>query len=250
MGKEKVPTYSVDDITFLRVIPNPGTFCVGLNYVQPSHGTTRDRRPSDLTRFADTQVGHQPPCAASIGGFDYEGELAVVMRRGGRHIGGEDVASTLPARLLQRCDSPRLVTSCAMDPRQLPAYPGPSAPRRWPMRLQDVGALTLTTRLKRAVMRHGTHLHDLIFSVRFIVAYISNIYSALTRRHDTPGGILGIAAEPPAAVKEGGCHRSQDDGIGMLLNSGPDDPQSAAQFGSFELQERKNRRGESAIGCR
>ena len=90
--------FRMDEVKLLPVIPNPGkNFCVGLNYVSHRTETKRPetKYPSIFTRFADTQVGQGAPVLRPrfSTSFDYEGELAVVIGRGGRHISEQDVGA-------------------------------------------------------------------------------------------------------------------------------------------------------------
>jgi 2-keto-4-pentenoate hydratase/2-oxohepta-3-ene-1,7-dioic acid hydratase in catechol pathway len=58
-ASEKVPSYSINEINFLPVIPNPEKIlCVGLNYISHRTETKRpeSKYPSIFTRFADTQL--------------------------------------------------------------------------------------------------------------------------------------------------------------------------------------------------
>ena len=101
---EAVPTFQIDEVKFLPVIPNPEKIlCVGLNYVSHRTETKRPetKYPSIFTRFADTQVGHGAPVLrpSFSTAFDYEGELAVVIGRGGRHIPNKPSARILPDTL-------------------------------------------------------------------------------------------------------------------------------------------------------
>src|SRR5207244_13607327 len=96
--KQGAPTFRVDEVRFLPVIPNPEKIlCVGLNYVSHRAETKRPetKYPSIFTRFADTQVGHRAPVLrpSFSTAFDYEGELAVVIGRGGRHIPAQALAA-------------------------------------------------------------------------------------------------------------------------------------------------------------
>src|SRR5918995_2646925 len=78
----------LDGVTLLPVIPNPGKIlCVGHNYEEHRQETGRAKTayPSLFVRFADTLIGHgaaivRPPFSTSL---DFEGELAVVIGRGG-----------------------------------------------------------------------------------------------------------------------------------------------------------------------
>ncbi len=85
------PDYGHEAIALLAPIPNPGKiFCVGVNYDEHRAETGRPKSdyPTIFTRFADTQVAHGRPLVRpkSSTAFDFEGELAVIIGKGGRHI--------------------------------------------------------------------------------------------------------------------------------------------------------------------
>ena len=89
------PDYSFSDITFLPVIPDPGKIlCIGLNYEKHRIETKREESgyPTIFTRFSDSQVAHNQylvkPNASDR--FDFEGELAVIIGKGGRNIHEKD----------------------------------------------------------------------------------------------------------------------------------------------------------------
>jgi 2-keto-4-pentenoate hydratase/2-oxohepta-3-ene-1,7-dioic acid hydratase in catechol pathway len=73
------------------VIPNPAKIlCAGINYRAHAAETGRDlpTQPSMFIRFADTLVSHEgemirPKISTH---FDFEGELAIIIGRGGRNI--------------------------------------------------------------------------------------------------------------------------------------------------------------------
>src|SRR6516164_9266265 len=85
------PDHKLADITFLPVIPDPELIaCAGINYRSHASETGRDipKQPSMFIRRANTLVGHagamvRPNVSTH---FDFEGELAVIVGRGGRHI--------------------------------------------------------------------------------------------------------------------------------------------------------------------
>ena len=75
----------------LPVIPNPSKiFCIGLNY--KTHVAETKRADSDypaiFTRFADSLTAHNAPLPhpKETKRFDFEGELAVIIGKGGRNI--------------------------------------------------------------------------------------------------------------------------------------------------------------------
>ena len=83
------------DLQLQPVIPDPDKIiCVGLNYRDhvAETGRTETANPTLFARFAGSQVGHlQPMIRPRVSErFDYEGELAVIIGRGGRHIDAAD----------------------------------------------------------------------------------------------------------------------------------------------------------------
>ncbi|HVA12688.1 MAG TPA: fumarylacetoacetate hydrolase family protein [Stellaceae bacterium] len=85
---------SLAGIAFDAVIPDPqAIWCLALNYklhVEETGLTTSSKYPQIFLRMPCTQVGHlqpilcPPPAVATK--YEYEGELAVIIGKGGRHI--------------------------------------------------------------------------------------------------------------------------------------------------------------------
>ena len=91
LSSEHTADYALSDVVFEPVIPNPNKIlCVGINYKPHVEETGRDmpEHPVLFVRFPGSQVGHDVPLVApSLSHrYDYEGELAVVIGRAGRHI--------------------------------------------------------------------------------------------------------------------------------------------------------------------
>jgi 2-keto-4-pentenoate hydratase/2-oxohepta-3-ene-1,7-dioic acid hydratase in catechol pathway len=87
-GEELAPAL----VRLLPVIPNPGKLiCVGLNYKSHVAETKRpdSEYPSLFLRFNDSLAAHEEEVLrpAFSERFDWEGELAFVIGKGGRHIG-------------------------------------------------------------------------------------------------------------------------------------------------------------------
>ncbi|MBP2167426.1 2-keto-4-pentenoate hydratase/2-oxohepta-3-ene-1,7-dioic acid hydratase in catechol pathway [Erwinia toletana] len=84
------PDIRFDELTFLPVIEHPEKIlCVGMNYAEKrKEFDQHNPAPTLFVRFADSQTGHaapviKPHCSSE---FDYEGELAVIIGRGGENI--------------------------------------------------------------------------------------------------------------------------------------------------------------------
>jgi len=222
-----VPTLRVDEVKFEPVIPNPEKIlCVGLNYISHRTGTKRPETkfPSIFTRFADTQVGHETPVLrpSFSTAFDYEGELAVVIGRGGRYISEQDVSAHIAGYSCYNDVSVRdwqRHTAQWTPGKNFPSTGafGPSLVT--PDEIPDLGALTLTTRLNGKVMQEAP-ISDLIFSVPVIVSYISKftpLYPGDVIATGTPGGV-GDRRDPPVYMKDGDIVEVEIDRIGILRN--------------------------------
>src|SRR5262249_46159942 len=87
--------HKLAEVTFLPLIPNPEKIlCVGINYRDHAAATGRApmSNPQMFLRLVNTLVGHdgemiRPKISTN---FDFEGELAVIIGKGGRHIKESD----------------------------------------------------------------------------------------------------------------------------------------------------------------
>jgi 2-keto-4-pentenoate hydratase/2-oxohepta-3-ene-1,7-dioic acid hydratase in catechol pathway len=220
-------TFDLDEITFLPVIPSPEKIlCVGLNYISHRTETKRPetKYPSIFTRFADSQVGHGRPVLRPgfSTAFDYEGELAVIIGRGGRHIPESAVDAHIAG---YSCYNDVSVRDWQRHTAQW--TPGKNFPGTGAFgpalvtadEIPDLAALTLTTRLNGQVMQQAP-IADLIFSVPVIVSYISKftpLHPGDVIATGTPGGV-GDRREPPLYMKDGDIVEVEIDRVGTLRN--------------------------------
>src|SRR5262245_17993623 len=183
------PDRKLSDLRFLPAIPDPGKIlCAGINYRSHAAETGRDipKSPSMFARFVDTLVGHEGemirPSASEC--FDFEGELAIVIGRGGRHI---KAGRALDHVAGYTC----FVDGSVRDFQKISVTSGKHFPATGPLGpwivttddLPDPSRLTLTTRLNGQEVQHsGTDL--LIHTVPEIVAFCSN-FTALS-----PGDVI------------------------------------------------------------
>lgn len=149
---------------YLPVIPNPGKiFCVGLNY--KTHVAEMKRQDSDypaiFVRFADSLTSHQGPLPKpkSSNRFDYEGELAVIIGKGGRYISQEESWNHIAG---YACFNDASVRDWQRHTHQW--TPGKNFPLSGPFgpfmktrdAIADVNQLTLETRLNGQVMQQAS----------------------------------------------------------------------------------------------
>lgn len=216
-----------DEITWLPPIPAPNKIlCVGYNY--RTHlietNTPLPQYPSMFVRFPDAQVGHGQPVVRPFLSekFDFEGELAVVIGRAGRHI-PEDRAFSHVAGYA--CFADNSVRDWQRHSGQ--ATPGKNFERSGAFgpclvtadEVGEIGAQTLITRLNgQEVQRSG--IDDLIFSVPALIAYASSFTRLLPGdviATGTPGGV-GSGREPKLWLKPGDDLEIEISGVGVLRN--------------------------------
>jgi 2-keto-4-pentenoate hydratase/2-oxohepta-3-ene-1,7-dioic acid hydratase in catechol pathway len=219
--------YALSEVTLLPVIPNPEQiFCVGLNYAEHVKETNREttEQPVIFMRLPASQVGHgqamlRPPESQQ---FDYEGEIAVIIGRGGRRIAEADAWNHIagyacyndgsvrdwqrhttqwgPGKNFYRTGAfgPWMVTSDEIEPNAL---------------------MTLVTRLNgHEVQRATTQM--LIHGIAKQIAYLST-FTPLAPGDvivtGTPGGV-GAKRNPPLFMKPGDVVEVEVDRIGVLSN--------------------------------
>ena len=105
---------SFDDIEYLPPITDPGKIiCIGLNYKTHIEETGRPapEYPILFPRYADSHVGNgQPMVRPKVSEkYDFEGELAFVIGKAGRHVAAADALDYVAGySCLQRRLHPRL----------------------------------------------------------------------------------------------------------------------------------------------
>jgi acylpyruvate hydrolase len=219
--------YPVAEVEFLAPIQRPGkVVCVGLNY--RSHlaeiGETVPGYPILFDKPSTSIVGHNqavvlPRISRQV---DYEGELAVVIGRRGKYIPEKDALSYVAGytcandisahdiefRTSQWTSGKMLDTFCPLGPVLLTAD-----------EVLDPDQLHLKTTLNgRTVQDECTS--DMVFSVRFLISYISSL--ATLEPGDiiltgTPAGI-GCNQRPQVFLRGGDRLGVEIQGIGILAN--------------------------------
>src|SRR5579863_6306188 len=221
--KDAKPDRRLDEIKFLPVIPRPEKIlCAGINYRSHAAETGRElpKQPSMFIRFADTLLGHggemiRPSVSDN---FDFEGELAVVIGKGGRHIKAERALDHVAG---YTC----FVDGSVRDYQKFSVTSGKNFPGTGPLgpwlvttdEIPDPSKLTLTTRLNGMEVQHSpTDL--LIYSIPQIVAFCSD-FTMLSPGDviatGTPEGV-GHSRKPPLWMKPGDMLEVEITGIGTL----------------------------------
>jgi len=219
--------HGLDGITYRPVIGNPDKIiCVGLNY--KAHREETGRAPTDnpalFLRFADTQAGHNQPMIkpANSDMFDYEGELAVIIGKGGRHVKAADYASVIAGYSIYNDGSVRDFQSHTIQWTAGKNFPKTGGFGPWMVTADELGdpsRLELTTRLNGEVLQNAT-TDLLIFDIPTLIEYITSFTEL--RAGDvistgTPGGV-GNKRDPQIFMKDGDLVEVEISKIGTLVN--------------------------------
>ncbi|MCB1542083.1 MAG: fumarylacetoacetate hydrolase family protein [Rhodoblastus sp.] len=219
--------YKVDAIAFAPVVPDPDKIiCVGLNYRDhvAETGRTVTEKPALFCRFPASQVGHLQPLVKppESDEYDYEGELAVIIGKGGRRIAQKDAFAHIAGYACYNEGSIRdwqRHTSQFLAGKSF-AESGSFGP--WMVtsdEISDPSTLTLETRLNGQVVQHTT-TDMLITPVPALIEYISTIFPLAPGDvivTGTPGGV-GAKRNPPLWMKPGDIVEVEISVIGALRN--------------------------------
>ena len=222
----------VAQIEWLPVLPDPGKIlCIGLNYETHRQETGREAtgHPAVFTRFADTQIGHgaaiiRPHVSTAL---DYEGELAVVIGRGGRYI-PRDAAMAHVAGYA--CYNDATVRDWQRHTIQFtPGKNFPGTGGFGPLlvtadEIPDYRSLRIETRVNGETVQ-SAGLDQLIFDVPTLIEYCSS-FTPLSPGDviatGTPGGV-GFKREPQLFLKPGDTVEVDVPGVGLLSNGVADE---------------------------
>jgi 2-keto-4-pentenoate hydratase/2-oxohepta-3-ene-1,7-dioic acid hydratase in catechol pathway len=205
----------------------PKIVCVGINYWDHARENKLETpaHPTFFARFASTLIGHEQPIIRPIVSeqLDYEGELAVIIGKPGRHIGVERAPEHVAGYAVFNDAS---VRDYQMRGQQWTLGKnfdgtGPFGPDFVTADEVPPGGkgLRLTTRLNGATVQ-SSNTDQLIFDVP---ALISRLSEALTLETGdvivtgTPGGI-GFFRTPKLFMKHGDVCEIEIEGIGTLRN--------------------------------
>jgi 2-keto-4-pentenoate hydratase/2-oxohepta-3-ene-1,7-dioic acid hydratase in catechol pathway len=218
---------TVDEITFLPVIPDPDKIvCIGLNYKSHIEETGRSDSdyPTIFTRFANTQVGHGQPMIRPKDSdkYDYEGELAVIIGKGGRHISEADSLKHIAG---YSCYNDGSIRDWQRHTSQFTPgknFVGTGGFGPWMVttdEIPDPASMHLITRLNGEVLQDAT-TDLLVFTVPVLINYISTFTELVPGDvivTGTPGGV-GFKRNPPVFMKPGDTCEIEIDKIGILSN--------------------------------
>ena len=220
------------DLHLLPVITNPNKIvCVGLNYADHVRETGREltESPALFLRMSESQIGHgqnivRPPESHRL---DYEGEIAVVIGKGGRRISEADSWSHIAG---YSCYNDGSIRDWQVSTTQWTAgknfwRTGGFGP--WMVTADEIKPdqkMTLITRLNGQELQRAT-TDMMIHSIPRQIAYISTFIPLEPGDvivTGTPGGV-GNKRTPQLFMKPGDVVEIEVDAVGILRNGIVDD---------------------------
>ena len=226
------PDLKFADLHLLPVITNPNKIvCVGLNYADHVRETGREltESPALFLRMSESQIGHgqnivRPPESHRL---DYEGEIAVVIGKGGRRISEADSWSHIAG---YSCYNDGSIRDWQVSTTQWTAgknfwRTGGFGP--WMVTADEIKPdqkMTLITRLNGQELQRAT-TDMMIHSIPRQIAYISTfipLEAGDVIVTGTPGGV-GNKRTPQVFMKPGDVVEIEVDAVGILRNGIVDD---------------------------
>jgi 5-carboxymethyl-2-hydroxymuconate isomerase len=222
--------HALDDIAFLPPFFGEKIICVGVNYADRNaeyrDGSAVPDYPSLFVRFPDSFVGHRAAMLRPRESvqFDYEGEIALVIGTGGRHIAPHKALEHVAGLTLANDGTVRdWVRHGKFNVTQGKNFDASGSLGPWivPATQVDLSRpLCLVTRVNGEVRQYDTTA-NLTFDFARLIAYISTFTTLkpgdliLT---GTPTG-AGARFEPPRWLKPGDTIEVEVAEIGTLLNT-------------------------------
>ncbi|MBN8188055.1 fumarylacetoacetate hydrolase family protein [Salipiger thiooxidans] len=234
-GIGRAPAWAEQDVTFLPPIPRPDRIiCVGVNFpdrnAEYKDGSAQPKHMSLFPRFPSSFTGHGQPLIRPPENhtLDYEGEIAVVIGKGGRRIAAEDAYDHIAALTL--CNEGTIrdwVRHAKFNVTQGKNWDRSGALGPWLVPFRDAAQLddaSIETRVN-GELRQKDALRNMMFPIREEIAYISTFTTL------APGDIIvtgtpsgaGARFDPPRYLVPGDVIEVEAPGIGILRNTVADE---------------------------
>lgn len=211
-------------------IPNPEKIiCVGVNFpdrnAEYKDGQDAPPNMSLFIRFARSFVGHETPLTRppETPQLDYEGEIAIVIGKGGRRIPQQSALDHIAALTL--CNEGTLrdwVRHAKFNVTQGKNWDGSGAMGPWLVpfsRPDQILDIALETRVNGDV-RQNDRTGRMLFNVARQIAYISTFTTLVPGDIIVTGTPTGAGArfDPPKWLVPGDVIEVEAEGIGILRN--------------------------------
>jgi len=225
------PDFPVSDIRYEIPVPAPEKIiCVGVNFPDRNEeykdGRTAPSNPSLFIRFPRSFTGHEQPLIRPPESpqLDYEGEIVIVIGRGGRRIPEAQALDHIAA--LSLCNEGTIrdwVRHAKFNVTQGKNFDRTGSIGPWLIPFTSevqIADIKLETRVNGEI-RQSDRTSRMIFSFRKIINYISTFTTLVPGDVIVTGTPTGAGArfDPPIWLKPGDVVEVEADGIGILRNT-------------------------------
>jgi 2-keto-4-pentenoate hydratase/2-oxohepta-3-ene-1,7-dioic acid hydratase in catechol pathway len=227
------PDLQLGAITFLPVIPQAEKIIlIARNYLDHHQEAVAAGLKREVTKFPPiflrvwrSQIGHENPLVRPKVSkeLDWEGELAVIIGKGGRHISEEDALGHVAGYSAYNDAS---IRDWQFHAQQIAAgknFIGTGAFGPWMVTADEIttpSSLNIATRINGEVVQ-SSNTSNLIFGIPRLINYISTIFDLVPGDvivTGTPSGV-GFTRKPPRFLVPGDIVEVEVEKIGILRNS-------------------------------
>lgn len=229
-AKNAVADYRLDEITYLRAVPYPEKIiCIGVNYgnrAQEYEQVASTKYPSVFLRFPESMVGHNQPMIRPKESeqLDYEGEIGLIIGKGGRRIPRERALDSIAALTCVNEGAVRdWMRHGQFNVTQGKNFDATGAYGPWIVTADEYGGdysdIGIETRVNGEV-RQKDSTKNILFDFAYIISYLSTFATLKTGDvicSGTPTG-SGARLTPPKWLKAGDVVEVEISGVGVLRN--------------------------------
>ncbi|MBT6026658.1 MAG: fumarylacetoacetate hydrolase family protein [Porticoccaceae bacterium] len=232
LAKDMAEDFSSDDVRFLPPIIAPEKIaCVGVNYANRNaeykDGSEQPKFPSLFMRTPDSLTGHNQPLQRppETPQLDYEGEIVIIIGKGGRRIDEEDAYDHIGGLSIMNEGTLRdWVRHAKFNVTQGKNFVHSGAIGPWIVTADEFSHeqlenMRVTTRVNGEVRQDDTTA-SMMFPFRYIISYFSTFF------HLKPGDVIatgtpngaGARFDPPIWLVPGDIVEVEVEGVGLLSN--------------------------------
>ena len=235
IAKDLPIAYTEKEIKYLPpIITGQKIVCIGVNYAKRNaeykDNSDLPKYPSVFLRYHDSFVGHnqnivRPPESEKL---DYEGEIVIVIGKGGRRIPREKALSHIAGLTLMNEGTIRdWVRHAKFNVTQGKNFDNTAVIGPWMItadEVSDYANLNIQTRVN-GELRQNDNTSNLMFPFDYIVSYLSTFMTLKPGdmiSTGTPNG-AGARFDPPIYLKPGDVVEVEAAGVGILRNGVEDE---------------------------
>lgn len=218
-------TGALADVVLSAPVPRPQkSFGIGLNYRSHAAESAMEipKNPLVFTKFPSCICGPTADIELRSDGCDYEGELLVVIGRGGKDIARDDAWSHVIGLMVSQDISDRPAQFASKPPhfdlgKSFDTF-GPIGPVLVSIdEIPDPSDMHLVTTINGEV-RQDDSTANLIFDVPTLIAYLSRITTLVTGDVIFTGTPEGVGAAQKKFLRDGDVITTTIDGLGTMTN--------------------------------